>query len=677
MYHVGILGSVLICIIRGCFVFDKYIRSEYRNDIQGLRAIGALIIMVFHIWFNKVSGGVDVFFVISGFLMTSILLKGFFSNNVMNPLPFWGGIIKRVAPSAYVVLGATLIASYFITSPVLIGVVIKEIIASALHVENLALIIRSVDYLAADSPSSPVQQFWALSIQIQFYVVLPLVLIPLAYISKKKGSSLPLFVGVILIIFASFAYAVLSVKNDPAISYFNPLSRIWEFFFGVLSFLLVSNINKIKYRNVLGVVGISLIIGGAIFIPRGAGFPGFVSLIPVVGALFIIISGSNGYKGLANKFLANKFLVFLGGISFTIYLWHWPILIFYKEYFSYSTVSLTQGLGIMVVSIILAYFSSQKIESPFKKIPRERVVLNFSVGVLFFLPIIVSAFILKHQIESTIEKSVIDFESKVIEPFPGDKVYLEKEVAKFDRETFLSIKKIIPASYTIGCNQEGKGTEAKTCDFGDLTSSRELVIVGSSHATQWLPALDEIGKKNDFKVINMTKSGCPLGALETSDESCSEWNERAIDKIISMKPYAVITNSTKTSPNKKEFIPKSSLESWEKLASNGVNVIGIRDNPRFSFDIPECVYQNRDSKTSNLCSMDREDALLKSDPALAYSKIIKSIDMSDMFCTDNKCLSTFSEKLIYRDSNHMSVEYTYFIRDNLYNKLKVALAEFH
>lgn len=657
-------------------MFDKYIRSEYRNDIQGLRAIGALIIMVFHIWFNKVSGGVDVFFVISGFLMTSIILKDFFSKNVISPFPFWGGIIKRVAPSAYVVLGATLIASYFITSPVLIAGVVKEIIASALHIENLQLMRHSVDYLASDRPSSPVQQFWALSIQIQFYVILPLILIPLAYISKRKSSSVPLFVGVTLIIFASFAYAVISVKNNPVMSYFNPLSRVWEFFFGVLAFLLVSNIKKIKYRNILGLAGICLIIGGAIFIPRGAGFPGFVSLIPVIGAISIVISGSNGYEGLANKFLANRLLVFLGGISFTIYLWHWPILIFYKEYFGYATISLIQGLGIMLVSIILAYFSSQKVESPFKRMPKERVALNFLVGILFFLPITVSAFIFNYKLTSTIEKLVMDFESKVIEPFSGDEIYLEKEVAKFDREMFLSVKDIIPASYTTGCNQEGQGVEAKTCSFGDLTSNREIVLVGSSHATQWLPALDVIGLKYHYKITNMTKSDCALGAFETSDESCNEWNKRAIDKIISMKPYAVITNSTKTSANEKEFIPQSAIKSWDKLASNGVKIIGIRDNPRFIFDIPECIYNNRDSKNPNVCSMDRKDALLNIDPTISYSNIIKEIDMSDMFCTDQKCLATFSGKLIYRDSNHISVEYTYFISEILHKKLETALSEF-
>ncbi|TXD98244.1 acyltransferase [Psychrobacter frigidicola] len=655
-------------------MFDKYILSGYRNDIQGLRAIGALIIMIFHIWVHKVSGGVDVFFVISGFLMSSIILKSFFVNGTINPFPFWGGIIKRVAPSAYVVLGTTLIASYLIISPVFIEGVVQEIIASALHIENLQLMRQSVDYLAADVLPSPVQQFWALSIQIQFYIILPLVIIPLAYISKKKKTSLPLFLGIILIIITSFIYAVISVENDQSISYFNPLSRAWEFFFGVFSFLLVSNFKKIKYRGMLGFLGISLIIGGAILIPKGAGFPSYVSLIPVIGAMLIIISGSGG-NGLINNILSNKLLVFFGSISFTVYLWHWPILIFYKECFGYNTVGIVQGLVIIFISIILAYFSSQKIESHFKKIPREKVVLNFLIGITFLLPVVASALMYKHQISSTVKNSVIDFESKEIKPFSEDKIHLENKDTEIDQDTFLSINKIIPAPYTIGCNQEGTGVKAKTCSFGDVKSDKKIVLVGSSHATQWLPALDEIGKKINVEIINMTKSGCSLGTFETSDESCEEWNKRALDKIIDINPYAVITNSTKTSANKKEFIPQSYIESWEKIASNGINIIGIRDNPRFNFDVPECIYQNRNSLDINSCSINRVDALLEKDPTIEYKNIISSIDMSDMFCTNDKCLPVFSGKMIYRDSNHMSVEYTYFIRDNLKTKLNRILTD--
>lgn len=654
-------------------MFDKYTHQEYRNDIQGLRAVGAIIIMVFHIWFNKVSGGVDVFFVVSGFLMASIVLKGYFLNGTVSPLPFWGGVIKRVAPSAYIVLAATLVASYFITSPVLIYTFLHEIIASAFHLENIQLIRLSVDYLSSGRPPSPVQQFWALSIQMQFYVVFPLILIPLAYIAKKKQTSLPLFLGIAIIILASFVYATLLVKDNPAMSYFNPLSRIWEFLFGTLAFLLISNAKTIQYRQALGVVGIALIIGGAIFIPRGANFSGPISLIPVLGAVFVILSGVGG-KGFVNDLLSNKFLVFLGGISFTVYLWHWPILVFYKEYFGYESISLLQGLMIMIVSTILAYFTSKKIESPFRKIPREKVLINFSIGILFFLPVVVAAFAFRYEVVSTTESAKIKLEKEAVEPFTGDRVYLEDQAFKPDRERLLTIKQRVPAAYAEGCNQSMDGKEVTTCDFGDVSSDREVVLAGGSHAVQWITALDVIGKDNNFKVINMTKAGCPLGVVEESNDSCHKWNESALKKIVEINPYAVITNSTRTVVNGKEFIPSAYADSWKVLADSNIDVIGIRDNPRFDFDVPDCIHRNRNVADVEACTINRADALLATDPTTEYQDIITGIDMSDMFCTDERCLTTFSGNIMYRDAEHISIEYAHFIRGNFEDKLKAVLA---
>jgi len=165
--------------------FIKEKNSEYREDIQGIRAVGAILIMIYHIWLNKVSGGVDVFFVISGFLMTGILVKQYNEKGRILPVLFWAKIIKRLAPSAYLVLLATLIGSYFFYPVPLWPSLLSEVIASALHVENIQLIRKSVDYLAREVPPSPVQQFWALSIQIQFYIFLPFVIAVGFHISKK------------------------------------------------------------------------------------------------------------------------------------------------------------------------------------------------------------------------------------------------------------------------------------------------------------------------------------------------------------------------------------------------------------------------------------------------------------------------------------------------------------
>ena len=211
-------------------------RDDYRHDIQGIRAISALLIAVYHIWINKVSGGVDVFFVISGFLMTGVLIRQIHQLDRIRPLIFWGNLIKRIAPCACTVLLFTLVAGYFIVPEPLWSQLIQETLFSALNLENIELMRRSVDYLARELPPSPVQQFWALSTQVQFYLLLPPVLMLALWIGRRKGSvsRTPLLLGIGLVAVASLFYSIVETAREPVSSYFNPAARVWEFFSGAL-----------------------------------------------------------------------------------------------------------------------------------------------------------------------------------------------------------------------------------------------------------------------------------------------------------------------------------------------------------------------------------------------------------------------------------------------------------
>ncbi len=654
-------------------MFDRYCRMEYRDDIQGIRALGAILIMIFHIWVNKVSGGVDVFFVISGFLMSFILLRGYFKENTINPFLFWGGIAKRIAPSAYLVLGVTLVLSCFFLSPYALHGTINEIVVSSLHAENLQLIRKSVDYLQSDGNPSPVQQFWALSIQVQFYLFLPLILIPLAYTSKTLNSSTPLVLGVTIVAAISFIYSIVATHDNPSASYFNPIARVWEFLIGVLTFLYASNIKKTKHKNLLGLVGVMLIFGGALLIPKGASFPGFIALIPVTGAVLILLSGVGGF-GFTNKILSSRPLVLLGGISFTIYLWHWPILIFYKEHYGYNSVGFTPGIFIIILSTLLAYITSRSVEVKFNKLSRDKVIINFTIAMLFLTPVLLSSLIVKNKINKTIASTIKELRvQEVPSALIDEKIKIEKDMVLPDRNVFLSAEELTPSAREDKCSQKEHGSEVKYCRFGKVNSKNKIVLVGSSHAGQWLPALDLIGEKNDFELINMIKDRCPLGPLDDSNKSCHEWNVNVLNKIKEIKPYAVITNSTKTERDDIEYIPESFIEAWKELKKNGVVVIGIRDNPRFSFNVPECVFRNK--RSPELCYLKRSEVLQDYNPAIDYQELINNIDMTDMLCTKDICLTTYSGYLMYRDKNHIHLSYVKYLKDQLEYKLKIILTE--
>lgn len=647
-----------------------YGASFYRKDIQGLRALGALIIMAFHIWFNKVSGGVDIFIVVSGFLMTALFLRGWLSSGVIFTFGFWSKIIVRIAPSAYIVLLFTVVAGYFLLSPSIIAEFIEEAMAAAFHLENLILMKRSVDYLASDMMPSPIQQFWALSVQVQFYAMLPFLLIPLAYLSNRIRSASVLLSGVVLVLLASFIYAYYKVEQDPVTAYFNPLARGWEFLAGGVLFLLSPWLRLGKKASaVLALLGIAIVFCSAFLIPRGAAYPGPVALIPVMAAVFIILSGLSGVY--TNRFLSSRAMVFLGSMSFTIYLWHWPVLIFYKQIFNEMHVSLFSGLTIILLSVVLAYLT-MLFEGYIKNAVGKKVIYGYLLGVVFFLPTTALVYYFSVNIKNIQEDAVSDWREHDFSQGILANGISEEDEFYVSRRELIAARIILPEPYGTDCHQNSDGYEVKTCSFGEIGSEKKVILVGGSHAMQWLPALDEVGVRNGFEVINMTKSACPFGHLESANASCSAWNKSALEEIIRISPDLVVTNSTRTAI-KKEYIPDSYLEVWKRIRSHDIPIVGVRDNPRFDFDVPECVHRNSGNHYS--CAVERSEYLKDTNPALAHNGLINSLDMTEFYCGDDFCPVTFKGYLMYRDRHHLHVPYVRLMADEFEKKMIEAYPE--
>lgn len=652
-------------------MYQSYSTRAYRRDIQGIRAIGALLIMVYHLWMNKVSGGVDIFFVVSGFFMANMLLTQLATEGKVRPFIFWGKIIRRVAPSAYTVLVATLVLSYLFIPETQWMRLIDEVLASAFHVENLHLMRTSVDYLARQEPPSAVQQFWALSIQMQFYFVLPLAFIVAAKLSSISRSIYP-FLGIILAILAlSFAYSLLSTSRSPDSAYFNPVARLWEFFFGVLIAVAMPYVRLgMRARNAIGVIGLALLLFGGLLIPRSIHFPGYIALVPVTAAACLIISGSAFTQTAVSRFLSHRYFAFLGAISFTIYLWHWPLMVFYLESTGAESVSLLAGILIIIGSVGLAYLTSTLVEKRFIKTneAKQNPLAPYLIGTAFFLPAATIAGAIKLHFDAIAsgyrEESV----------FTGSAISIQPDATSVPYQQFLAAKADLPYSYRDSCHQKTASPEVIACEYGDPNASVSIALVGGSHATQWLPALDSLGQALNLKVFNITKSYCPLGALDNSHASCVEWNKRLIPYLADMKPAVVITNSTRAAKNGvEEHIPQSYIQQWQALADRGIPVIGIRDNPQFEFDAVHCIARNKEAPSA--CSIPRAQALLDADPAVPLAEQIdnlKLVDMSPYFCTSESCTTVFNDILMYRDREHISAAYVRYLTDRLHRQLAAA-----
>ena len=564
-----------------------YEKTEYRNDIQGVRAIGAILIMVFHIWFSKVSGGVDVFFVVSGFLMTSLLLSQILGDGNLNPLLFWSQIIKRVAPAAYTVLAFSLLAGYFFLPVSEVMNLLSETLASALHFENIQLIRKGVQYLTFGDGQSPVQQFWALSIQMQFYLLLPLLVIPSALVAKKLRSAVPLFAIFLVSICLSFVFSVVSTLQDPVGSYFHTLTRLWEFLLGGLTFLILPFINFKKHCNIATNIGFILIFGAAFFLPRTLDYPGFAALFPTIGACLVILSGRISSTSIASSILNNKVLTTLGGFSFTLYLWHWPLLIFYKSIFSTASVGFIHGVAIICASIILALLTTQYIETPFRRYSKMKMTSNLCIGALFFAPVTAGAYVVQDHFLN-LKRQALD-EQHAVKPYFGDTINMINQHS-ITREKLIIAKEIQPLKE--GCRRVRRDSAARKCSFGRQGATKLVILAGGSHAWQWFPALDDIAQKYDFELMHMTKGGCTFGHTPGLNKKCIGWNKAVVEEISEIKPDVLITNSTR-SRRGKEWIPTSFVDQWRSIKQAGITIVGIRDNPHFGTNVPRCIAEKK------------------------------------------------------------------------------------
>jgi len=648
-------------------------QDSYRDDIQGVRAIGAILITVYHIWIHKVSGGVDVFFVISGFLMTGVLIRQLESMHRIQPWVFWGNLVKRIAPSACTVLLATLLLGYFFVPEPLWTQFIEEVTYSAIHIENIGLMLDSVDYLAREQPPSPVQQFWALSIQVQFYFFLPLILALVLGLSKGFHSTRPFIAAIAAIIAASFLYSVAETASNPASAYFNPLARAWEFFTGALLAFLLPYLNlNAALRNILGLVGLLALLLCGILVSESIKFPGSIALIPVTAAALLIVSGAGSTQTTVKRLLSSPWLTALGKVSFGIYLWHWPLLAFTIEYTGSNRLSLPLGLAIILLAIVLAMATNRYIEEPIrqKRYQPGKAWAPYLIGGAFLAPVLATAATWNYYIQNTIA-SQIHYKLQQASIDDATRLDERQDTSQIPRGEMVAVKELLPDSYADNCHQDITSPQVQICTYGDLRSQASIALVGGSHATQWLPALDSIGKQQRLKIFNITKSACPLGALPDSDPSCVEWNRQLLEDLSRLKPLAVITNSTRAAlPASPEHVPPSYVQQWQKLESLGIQVIAIRDNPSFDFDAAACIARHKNGALA--CAKPREQSLSNIDPSVTHLSTLRNlslIDMSEFFCTQRTCITITNDHLMYRDAEHLNVLYVLSLTDELHKKL--------
>lgn len=647
-----------------------YKETTYRNDIQGVRAIGAILIMIYHIWFSKVSGGVDVFFVVSGYFMAGMLARSYLRNGKVKPFEFWGRIIRRIAPLAYTVMIVTFVSGYFFMAPNLWSNSNDQILTSALHIENWQLIRIGTDYLASSNLPSPLQQFWALSLQVQFYLFLPLILLLSIALSKLVGSYKAVVFIVALVIISSFGFSIYYTDINPAAAYFHTGARAWEFFVGVAIFIATPFISlSSTVSRVLMWIGFILILAVGVFVPDSATYPGYIAALPVAAAAIMIIAGISDKEGYVYQMLSSRVLVYIGGISFSLYLWHWPILIYFQHYSGVmpGEMTLIEGLFVIALAFTLSIISKNLIENPFAKIKNENVLAPYVIGLVFFIPVFISSYYART--EFTKETDYVNGHY-----YSGNSAYVQKGASiGVWRLSSIGYDLTPASSYSGGCSDGIVNNEITSCEFGDKNSENSILLVGGSRLAHWEPVFSYIGNKNNFKVVTATMNGCSFGYNADVEENavCQNWNNKIIAFIsnIQPRPKVVIMNSSRTGESG-EYIPPGYVKNIKEVLSLDIPVVGIRINPIFN-EVNTCVLKNDDASE---CAINYLSSLKKENPIISIKEVeglegFYPVDFTGVLCSDGMCPAVFNGYPAMRDDSHLTESYVSYLAKSLEKSL--------
>lgn len=604
------------------------------------------------------------FFIVSGFLITTSILSRYQKTGTISFTNYYLNLLKRLIPLGFLVLFLITIASYLFLPQIVWSETIKQLLASAFYYENWQLAFNSVDYLAQNNEASPVQHFWAMSLQGQFYLIWPLVIMIAVLLAKyvlKKSLKTTVLTVLVSLFTISIIYSIYKTSVNQPWAYFDTFARVWEFSLGGILAMTIFKINlKKSFAVIAGWLGLIIIISTGLLLPVSTVFPGYAALYPIAGVMLIMISGSNGGQYGVHRFLASKPMTSLGGISYGIYLFHWPILIFYFTITDNVDVSLMHGIIIIAVSILLSYIVTNLIEKPIRSIniqtSRPKVI---AIILAFIIPVAMFNTLWQVEVKSSeAEIANIEFDHT----HRGAMVF-----AQIDETQITEVEEIKPnpvqsrqdkpISYPDGCHQVQGESEVIKCDYG-VTDNAEYVIaiVGGSHSAQWLPALQAISETENIKIVNMTKSACRFTASEDEvSDDCYKWNQNVIQELIEMKPDLVFATADIGST---QTIPEGYVEQWINLEQHNIPVFAIRDNAWFSFDPAVCAEEN----ASNLqeCSVKQEDVLPK---VSAWDKLdnkpgnVYYYDLSNYFCVDGQCDIVIGNILVYRDSHHITATY--------------------
>ena len=677
----------------------------YRPDIEGLRAVAILLVLIYHAGLPFFPGGfvgVDVFFVISGFLITGLLIRELESTGRISLPRFYARRAKRLLPATGVVLITTAILTWWSTSVVEWRTFGLDIIGSALYVVNWVLAGRAVDYLAEDVGASPVQHFWSLAVEEQFYIVWPLLLVLVGWwITRRQSARLRTMMlgAILLVVIPSLLWSIHLTGANPERAFFVTTTRLWEMGIGALVAIGSLHWSRLPRWSAiaLGWAGLIAVILSGLLITAETAWPGYAALLPTLGTAAVIIAGyTSGSAGPAG-ILARRPAVWVGGLSYSLYLWHWPLLVAAAAY--WGGLSPLRGAVIAIGSVIPAYLSYRFVENPIRfsrHLDSNR--LSLSIGANFSAIGVVAGLVLMLAVPTGAGPGPRDASGAAAITENTD----EDEARPGSVESLSLIDSFVPAAteatqdvpdaYEDECQVDQVSPVPVRCEYGDPDGDATIVVVGDSKILQWQSPLDDLAQEHGWHVISYTKSACAFSSgLQVAGgeryTSCAEWNDRMMEIIIDLRPDLVLTtnrvNAVLADENdigsrSTEAMTAALVDQWQELSDHDIPVVGMLDNPTPNLSVYECVAEHLDDLAA--CTFDKQQGIADSS-APQYEQAAEQvpgtrlIDVRDAICPEETCVPVIGNTLVYRQTSHITDTYARSLKADLAAELVPVVEE--
>jgi peptidoglycan/LPS O-acetylase OafA/YrhL len=652
------------------------------------------LVLVYHLFPERLTGGyvgVDVFFVISGFLITSHLVASP-PSGVRDLLGFWARRIRRLLPASLLVLAVTLVASRLLAPASQWENTARQVAAAAEYRVNWLLAHDAVDYLAAENAATPVQHFWSLSVEEQFYLGWPVLILVLSLVALavRRARRHVLAAGLAVVCLASLAWSIHATGNDPAAAYFVTPTRIWELGAGGLLAVWATGARGLSssgspLRSALAWAGLAAITVAAVRYSAATPFPGWLALVPVLGTVVAIGAQSEAGPGSPGTFLATAPVQWLGDVSYSVYLWHWPLIVLAPTVV--GSIGITDAVAIAILTLLLAGATKVLVEDPFRTGAwTRRLRTTYLAGAVGMVVVVaLSAAQLaevrhdQHDERARLAQALrtmgpcfgaaaldpgADCPASTADPVPAPTLASRDKSAAY------------PSVGGHACFSFVPDFPTRTCRFGERGGAPRIALVGNSHAGQWLTALQELAGDRGWEIRTYLASQCAMADLDqlfdTGDQTdaCRRWVRRTATVVAEDRPDLVVLTNRISVPASGHTYEESYdayragysavLKQW---AAAGVDVLVLHDTPtpgNAGLDsVPDCVAQHPDDLAS--CSAER-DAMTPRDPAYDVARTmpgghVSTVDLADHICGPTRCDPVVGGVLVYFDASHLTATF--------------------